>query len=167
MIEKSGKKNPDIDNEDDTEDWWETGNEISVIPGLYVGSYMPAGTKEWLQAEKITHILTVSEFVNQYFPGEFVYKKIAVYDIAEADLLSHFSDTNAWIDEALKNGRVLVHCAAGVSRSVTITCAYLMYKMKITFEVALGIILHYRKCACPNEGFREQLIRYEEVILSE
>ena len=92
------------------DNFWETGNEIKYIPGLYVGSYMPASNKEWLQKEQITHILVVSEQIAEYFPGEFTYKRIKVFDVPESDLFSHFNDSNEWIDKAFsENGKVLIH----------------------------------------------------------
>lgn len=55
--------------------------------------------------------------------------------------------------------------AAGVSRSVTITCAYLMYKKQLSVNVALEIISQFRRCASPNTGFIEQLQKYEPLVV--
>lgn len=46
---------------------------------------------------------------------------IPVYDTEDADLLQHFPRAIAFIQGALTSGgKVLVHCAAGVSRSATV-----------------------------------------------
>ena len=41
---------------------------------------------------------------------------------------------NNFIENGLKQGNVLVHCAAGVSRSASAIIAYLMKYKKISFE---------------------------------
>ena len=60
--------------------------------------------------------------------------------------------------------RVLIHCAAGVSRSVTITCAYLMRHHGLGARTALRRVQTTRRLANPNTGFRRQLLQYEVVL---
>ena len=43
-------------------------------------------------------------------------------------LFRFFAVSYDFIDEGLRNGNVLIHCYAGVSRSTTILAAYLMKK---------------------------------------
>ena len=52
---------------------------------------------------------------------------------------------------------VLVHCAAGISRSATILIAYGMMKFNWTLSKAFMHVWTYRKIISPNEGFWEQL----------
>lgn len=74
------------------------------------------------------------------------------------DIQSHFKPTYEFIDKALSNsGKVLVHCSAGISRSTSIICAYLIKKNKITFEQAMKIIWEGRIIAEPNRSFAKQL----------
>jgi protein-tyrosine phosphatase len=63
-------------------------------------------------------------------------------------------------------GGVLVHCWAGVSRSVSCICAYLMESEGYTFHEALNYVRINRPVANPNEGFRQQLELYEQVRYS-
>ncbi|TGZ63530.1 hypothetical protein CRM22_006868 [Opisthorchis felineus] len=67
-----------------------------------------------------------------------------------------------YIDEAEKsNGIVLVHCVAGVSRSVAIVMAYLMHKYRnFTVLRALDFIQSRRPIAGPNLHFMGQLEHY-------
>lgn len=53
-------------------------------------------------------------------------------------------------------GKVLVHCARGVSRSATLVLAYLMIYKRLTVAEAIKTVWGYRNIL-PNAGFLEQL----------
>lgn len=68
-----------------------------------------------------------------------------------------------FIDEALSSGgKILVHCMAGVSRSVSLVTYYLMKKYGLKYEDAVRTIKNKRKIANPNESFKKQLITYHQ-----
>ncbi|KAF2352157.1 Dual specificity phosphatase catalytic domain, partial [Trinorchestia longiramus] len=61
-------------------------------------------------------------------------------------------------DEARESGvGVLVHCLAGISRSVTITVAYLMFKEKLSLEAAYEYVRVKKANIAPNFNFMGQL----------
>jgi protein-tyrosine phosphatase len=60
----------------------------------------------------------------------------------------------------MKKTNVLVHCQAGVSRSVTIVAAYLMKENRIDYVSSLDLIRSKRPQICPNKGFLKQLKQY-------
>jgi rhodanese-related sulfurtransferase len=70
------------------------------------------------------------------------------------DIVARFNDAadviNTWVSEG-KN--VLVHCTAGVSRSVTATIWYLMRYRGYTWDDALELIRRARPIAYPNLRF--------------
>jgi dual specificity phosphatase 12 len=85
-------------------------------------------------------------------------------------LLSYVPKCIEFIKTGLQSGGVLVHCAAGVSRSATIVCAYLMMEsnlcakkgiikgnLQCNIVVAVELLRAKRPCICPNQGFRQQL----------
>ena len=53
--------------------------------------------------------------------------------------------------------KILIHCWEGISRAPAILCAYLMWKNKIGFREALGMIKEKRSCVDLNLGFMFQL----------
>ena len=53
----------------------------------------------------------------------------------------------------MKSGSVLVHCAAGVSRSASIVIAYLMRIKGWTYAEAFSYVKSKRFVICPNSGF--------------
>lgn len=81
------------------------------------------------------------------------------------DTVSAFSDTVIGGLEAgqvidarsgLPAGRVLVHCAMGVSRSATVVLAFLMIYENMTLVEAIQTVQTHRDI-CPNSGFLRQL----------
>lgn len=56
----------------------------------------------------------------------------------------------------LPTGRVLVHCAMGVSRSATVVLAFLMICENMTLVEAIQTVQAHRDI-CPNSGFLRQL----------
>jgi protein-tyrosine phosphatase len=60
------------------------------------------------------------------------------------------------------NGRVLVHCQAGVSRSPTITIAYIMALLGKSSNDAFEFVKNKRNIVSPNLNFMGQLFEFEQ-----
>ena len=58
-----------------------------------------------------------------------------------------------WLQEAGEDGRVLVHCSQGVSRSATLAIAYLMWKREANYDDVFTAVKACRGVANPNIGF--------------
>lgn len=68
----------------------------------------------------------------------------------------------SFIDDAVSNGgRVLVHCIAGVSRSVALAAAWMMSRQRMSLKATLKRIRAQRPIARPNEHFLLALADYE------
>lgn len=57
-----------------------------------------------------------------------------------------------------------MHCLAGVSRSVTITVAYLMYKCCLNLNDAFNLVRACKSNIAPNFHFMEQLHSFEHEL---
>ena len=64
-------------------------------------------------------------------------------------------------ESAPKQRRVLIHCVAGVSRSSTIVCAWLMKNYGMTRDKALTFMKSRRSVVHPNDGFMKVLQQWE------
>ncbi|ORX87467.1 phosphatases II [Anaeromyces robustus] len=132
-----------------------------VVENLFIGSQDAAAEEEILNSKGITHIVNVGTGIPNMFEHKFKYFKVDILDTPEFDILPFIEPTSNFIDNAIKNenGKVLVHCNAGVSRSSAILIGYLMKKRNYTYEEALEKTKLARSCICPNFGFAEQLRR--------
>lgn len=126
------------------------------------GSQDAAHDLELLRKHKVTHILNVAYGVENSFLSEFTYKTISILDVPETNILSYFPECFEFIEQAkLKDGVVLVHCNAGVSRAAAIVIGFLMSSEELAFTSALSLVKEARPSICPNPGFMEQLRTYQ------
>jgi len=141
-------------------------NAHEVLPGIYVGDVLAAHNVPELKKRKITHIVNCILGVTPAFPNEFKYLHIQLIDCPTQSVSIHFNETCRFIEDAMSNdGKVLIHCMRGVSRSATLAAAYMMYQQGVTCEQAVLILRQTRPVICPNEGFMIQLQWYEKVLL--
>ncbi|XP_070634615.1 dual specificity protein phosphatase 22 isoform X5 [Bos indicus] len=92
------------------------------------------------------------------------YLCIPAADSPSQNLTRHFKESIKFIHECRLQGEgCLVHCLAGVSRSVTLVVAYIMTVTDFGWEDALHTVRAGRSCANPNLGFQRQLQEFEEL----
>ncbi|KAL7210270.1 hypothetical protein ACSBR1_031772 [Camellia fascicularis] len=133
-----------------------------IEEGLYLGSVGATVNKTALKSLNVTHILTVANSLGPAHPNDFVYKVVSVPDRADINIAQYFDECFNFIDGAKRmHGGVMVHCFAGISRSVTIVVAYLMKKRGMSLSEALEHVRSKRPMAAPNSGFMSQLHEFE------
>jgi protein-tyrosine phosphatase len=96
------------------------------------------------------------------YPQRCTYLRVAVPDVESTDLQRHFSKVNDFITTArTAGGRTLVHCSAGMSRSVSLALAYLISVEGMSLIDAYRLIKSKRSIVAPNPSFMRQLTEYE------
>lgn len=136
-----------------------------ILDFLYLGSGWNASDLEGLEDVGITHILNITMEIDNFFPDNFVYKNVRLYDEETSDLLPEWNDTWKFIKRAHRShGKCLVHCKMGISRSAATVAAFLMKENLWSMEKALTFIRERRGIIHPNKGFMRQLQEYEGIL---
>ncbi|GIY18216.1 dual specificity protein phosphatase 4 [Caerostris extrusa] len=140
---------------------------VEILEHLYLGSARDAARKEQLQQLGVTALLNVTQLCPNLFQEAFLYKCIPVRDTGAEDIAAYFQEAINFIDQVKEqNGKVLVHCQAGISRSATICIAYLMSTKRLRMEEAYKYVKSRRKIVSPNFSFMGQLLSFENQIFS-
>jgi len=138
---------------------------------LYLGSGANANDIKLLVRLGITHVVCmVSGWVPKVDFKEMSinFLHLPVFDSPSAQICDHFSRAVEFIDEAKStNSKVLVHCAAGISRSATIVIAYLMNSHGMSLKAAYEHVYLRRKSIRPNTGFFAQLMELEQKLYNQ
>lgn len=140
-------------------------NVTEILPRLFISDLAFAENPALLSSYRITHILSVmpDSIYRPSLPIQPARLQIRLEDLPFAELAAHLPKTTSWIWNALASSsevRVLVHCAEGVSRSVSVVAAYLMASQGWPPMQAVDFIKNKRRIANPNFGFIQQLHEY-------
>lgn len=121
-----------------------------------------ANNRLMLSSNRISTVINVSvEVVNTLYE-DIHYVQVPVADTPTSRLCDFFDPIADHIHSVeMKQGRTLLHCAAGVSRSAALCLAYLMKYHAMSLLDAHTWTKSCRPIIRPNNGFWEQLIHYE------
>uniref|UniRef100_V9KWI9 Dual specificity protein phosphatase n=1 Tax=Callorhinchus milii TaxID=7868 RepID=V9KWI9_CALMI len=140
---------------------------VEILPHLYLGCAKDSTNLDVLGKYGIRYILNVTPNLPNMFEndGEFKYKQIPISDHWSQNLSQFFPEAISFIDEArAKHCGVLVHCLAGISRSVTVTVAYLMQKLNLSLNDAYDFVKRKKSNISPNFNFMGQLLDFERTL---
>lgn len=144
---------------------WPGRSEVQeLVPGLCITNNFGAMKRSKLRAAGITRVIMCARELEARFPNDFAYDRLRLADNTTEDLRPELFRAIGTIDRVIsrEGGRVLLHCAAGASRSGAVAVGYLMWSRDWSLEEALEAARAARPIVNPNEGFREQLARFRE-----
>lgn len=133
-----------------------------IIDNIFLGNWFDS-INEWkLKYNNIKCILTLNKNNvhteanrNMFARLGIRYKYVQIQDSLDANILPHIDSSIRFLKKC--DGNVLVHCSAGVSRSVSIVVAYLMKEKNMSYIKAIDYVRKRRPVANPNYSFVQQL----------
>ncbi|XP_074552795.1 uncharacterized protein LOC141809601 [Halichoeres trimaculatus] len=137
----------------------------AILPRLYLGAESDV-TQDGLASLGISYVLSVSRCSPQpsFLPCS-RYLRIPIDDSLWDDLLPWIPQALSFIDGAMSSGAsVLVHCAAGISRSPALAVAYIMYRMGLDLDQAYRFVKERRPSISPNFNFLGQLQYFQSTL---
>ena len=135
-----------------------------ITDNLYLGSIEGAQNINKIKELDIKKVLSV---LNGFWPeykesDNIIHKKIDIPDFSTEKIIKYFGEC---FDFIKGEDKILVHCAAGASRSATIVIAYLMWNKKMPYKEALAFVKKKRSIVWPNPGFTDQLEIFEKELI--
>jgi len=141
------------------------GYPAHILPNLFLGNAKQAQDSVVLQELGIKHVIDATNVQASLEAAQragATHYAVNVLDDEQADLTPYFAMAAQALADALRTkSRLLIHCQAGVSRSVTLVCAALMQALRMTLAASVSLIVSHRPFACPNPAFRRQLCALE------
>lgn len=154
----------DEDRRDDWDDWmpnYLTCPPISKVGDhdIYISNYIAADDELKLISLGIKAVISLGSIDGPKYETHdgIHYLRIVIDDDPRAQLSSYFKLTNEFMKTLLPMTPILVHCYAGISRSVSVVISYLIQSQNMDFGSALMLIRKTRPIANPNDGFILQL----------
>jgi atypical dual specificity phosphatase len=124
-----------------------------ITDKIWIGSYGDASNEIFLSERRITHVITCAhEFSSSILrPG---YKIPIIDDTVNEKTMEYFLEGAAKINEWVNEGKcMIVHCFAGMSRSVSVVITYLIVYKGWSFQIALDHLKLRRRQTNPHPGF--------------
>lgn len=141
-----------------------------ITEHIFIGNSRISKDLRQLEYYGITHVVNCADELEnnvKNYDENISWLWLPMIDCAQdGDVANYIPEAVKFIDEVVtNNNKVLVHCAAGISRSSSITIAYLMYKHNIRYERAFNRVKNMRSCCKPNSKFVEQLKGFDFSLL--
>ena len=137
----------------------------NIVDNIYLGNINSVYDIKKLKELGITHIVSVIAGFIPPYPEDFSYLVINALDTTNTDMFDNFNTANDFINDAIDNdGKVLIHCMAGRSRSATIVSAYIIKKFGMDPKNTVNSIKSKREIVQPNDSFLEQLDKYYNML---
>lgn len=128
-----------------------TGDMSGILSNLFLGSAKASRSLDLLTTTGITHIVNIAG--RQYFPGQFIYKRVHFEDVEDFDEVEKLRDIFLWLDMVTSDtkAKVLVQCMGGMSRSASVIIGYLVWSKKFKLDEAYAFVKAIRPQIRPRQ----------------
>lgn len=139
----------------------------AVTENIFIGSYKDVNP-DYVALYGISCILNMTiEADDVVIPGV-ENARFPLHDYPQGDIPPVLHSAADKIDEIVKSqGKVLVHCVRGISRSVTACLAYFVKYANLSLRDSYKLVKSRRSVARPHQGFWRCLLGLEESIRGE
>ena len=131
-----------------------------IIDNIYLGGILAAENEHYLDQYNIGFVVNCAEEIH------IKYKKRQVYALnledTETQKIFPIFELAYRIIKKFRNRNILVHCAAGMSRSASLVIFYLMKEKGWNYDQCFKYVKERRSVISPNDGFEKQLRDYYE-----
>jgi len=133
-----------------------------INENLYIGDLMDAGRSEWLREGSPTAVLKLSHGdPEEPYPEAVAVAEVQLID-GPRNGYTDFERAAETLLDLLDEHVVFVHCAAGVSRSGSVSAAALAVRQDVDVDAALEQITQHRPVVNPHPHLRDQAERFVE-----
>lgn len=131
-----------------------------ITPHIYIGNIFSVIDKTLFEEHNITNVISLVP--NGPLKVKYPHVKIREHffdDVDTEDIICHSEILYHEIERIIEaNGKVLVHCNAGKSRSAGIVIYYLIKKYKKGPKEIYDFVKQQKPDIQPNKGFYKQLM---------
>lgn len=135
-----------------------------ILPNLFLGC-MWATSEPELAKRRIDCVLNVACKECDANRGQFKLKQWKILPLDDSPHPETVKNFTALLPDALEmidkcqtnNERLLIHCAAGNSRSAAVVIAWIITRHNISYDDAIKLVLAKRATVKPNTGFVQAL----------
>ncbi len=142
----------------------------AILPRLLLANAAFANDRARLKGHLVRALLSVTPTPHPHaavVQRTVAMMQVCVDDDKTSNLYDHLDGCVKFIERSMAAGNVVcVHCHQGVSRSVAVVVAFLIWRLHMTLRDALSFVLDHRSIESPpshpNSGFLMQLVRWEK-----
>ena len=129
-----------------------------IVDNIYLGDSTAASDEEYLKSYNIDTVVNCAEELESKYK-DLKFMELKLYDDYEQKLFPKLEVAYKYI-KLHKRNNILVHCAAGMSRSASLVIFYIMKENGWDFDVSYRYCKERRPIVEPNDSFQEQLRDY-------
>lgn len=133
-----------------------------VVNALYIGGIQALQSQDTIWERQIRSVVRLDQLPRELiqWDGRFTVHDVPITDAEQITDTGILRRTTSFIHEnRLRNGGVLVHCHAGISRSATLVLAYLIEYQGMTLPTAYAALVAGRAIANPHPQLMMSLVQ--------